>query len=45
MYPRLDEWNAVRARLDPGEVLRSDLARRLSLTGRTARARERVPAR
>jgi decaprenylphospho-beta-D-ribofuranose 2-oxidase len=31
MYPRLDEWRAVRARLDPGGVLRSDLQRRLEL--------------
>jgi decaprenylphospho-beta-D-ribofuranose 2-oxidase len=31
MYPRLDEWRAVRARLDPGGVLRSDMQRRLGL--------------
>jgi decaprenylphospho-beta-D-ribofuranose 2-oxidase len=31
MYPRLDDWRAVRARLDPGGVLRSDLQRRLEL--------------
>ena len=42
MYPRLGEWNAIRARLDPAGVMRSDLARRLSLT---ARVREPVPAR
>lgn len=30
-YPRLAEWQAVRARLDPGGVFRSDQARRLSL--------------
>lgn len=31
LYPRLDEWRAVRARMDPGGVLQSDLARRLDL--------------
>ncbi|MFW5420189.1 FAD-binding oxidoreductase [Nocardiopsis sp. CNT-189] len=31
MYPRLDEWRAVRARVDPDGVLTSDLARRLEL--------------
>ncbi|MFM7270889.1 MAG: FAD-binding protein [Actinomycetes bacterium] len=31
MYPRLDEWRAVRRRLDPDGVIRSDLARRLGL--------------
>jgi decaprenylphospho-beta-D-ribofuranose 2-oxidase len=33
MYPRLDEWRAVRASLDPDGVLQSDLARRLNLLG------------
>jgi decaprenylphospho-beta-D-ribofuranose 2-oxidase len=32
MYPRLDEWRETRARLDPDQVLRSDLDRRLGLT-------------
>jgi decaprenylphospho-beta-D-ribofuranose 2-oxidase len=31
MYPRLDEWRAVRDRLDPDRQLVSDLARRLRL--------------
>ncbi|MHB1491903.1 MAG: FAD-binding oxidoreductase [Cellulomonas sp.] len=31
MYPRLDEWRAVRAEADPRGVFTSDLARRLDL--------------
>jgi decaprenylphospho-beta-D-ribofuranose 2-oxidase len=31
MYPRLDEWREVRARVDPNRTMRSDLARRLGL--------------
>jgi decaprenylphospho-beta-D-ribofuranose 2-oxidase len=33
MYPRLAEWRATQARLDPDGVMRSDLARRLGLAG------------
>ena len=33
MYPRLDEWRAARATLDPDNVLRSDMDRRLDLSG------------
>ena len=32
MYPELDRWRELRARLDPGGVMRSDLSRRLGLT-------------
>jgi decaprenylphospho-beta-D-ribofuranose 2-oxidase len=38
MYPRLDEWRAVRRSLDPDDVLDSDLARRLDLCGRRVRS-------
>ncbi|MET0150518.1 MAG: FAD-binding oxidoreductase [Acidimicrobiales bacterium] len=31
MYPRLDEWREIRARVDPDQALQSDLARRLDL--------------
>ncbi|MHB8508122.1 MAG: FAD-binding protein [Candidatus Dormibacteria bacterium] len=31
MYPRLAEWQAARAELDPGGVMQSDLSRRLRL--------------
>jgi decaprenylphospho-beta-D-ribofuranose 2-oxidase len=33
MYPRLGEWRELQRRLDPGGVMRSDLSRRLGLTG------------
>jgi decaprenylphospho-beta-D-ribofuranose 2-oxidase len=32
MYPRLDEWLAVRRSVDPKQQLMSDLARRLRLS-------------
>ena len=32
MYPRLDEWRAVRDDADPGRRFQSDLSRRLHLT-------------
>ena len=32
MYPRLDEWRATHARLDPDGRMRGDLARRLRVT-------------
>ena len=35
MYPRLDEWRAVCASVDPDGVLQSDLSRRLRLRSRT----------
>jgi len=41
MYPRLDEWNEVRRRVDPKGVLGSDLGRRLHLTEQ--RPRQSVP--
>ncbi len=31
MYPRIDEWIAVRRKVDPGGVFASDMARRLEL--------------
>lgn len=37
MYPRLNEWRELQARLDPDGVMQSDLARRLALVARDAR--------
>jgi decaprenylphospho-beta-D-ribofuranose 2-oxidase len=31
MYPRLDKWREIRAKLDPDRVFQSDLARRVHL--------------
>jgi decaprenylphospho-beta-D-ribofuranose 2-oxidase len=31
MYPRLDEWRAIRERVDPDRIFMSDMARRLEL--------------
>ena len=31
MYPQLDEWRAVRERVDPQQRFRSDMSRRLRL--------------
>ncbi len=49
MYPRLDEWRAVRQRVDPDGLLRSDLGRRLGLCGDAgetpAPKKKRAPAR
>ncbi|HEY5023489.1 MAG TPA: FAD-binding oxidoreductase [Acidimicrobiales bacterium] len=39
MYPRLAEWRATRARVDPAGTLVSDLARRLSLVSSPPRRR------
>ena len=32
MYPRLDEWRAIKARVDPDDVFRSHLSDRVGLT-------------
>jgi decaprenylphospho-beta-D-ribofuranose 2-oxidase len=33
MYPHLDDWRSTRAALDPDNLLRSDMDRRLDLSG------------
>jgi decaprenylphospho-beta-D-ribofuranose 2-oxidase len=43
MYPRLDEWRAVRERLDPAGALQSDLGRRLGLVPRRGQQKEIRP--
>jgi len=45
MYPRLNEWRSVCARVDPDHLLRSDLSRRLGLRSSVAgptKGRERA---
>jgi decaprenylphospho-beta-D-ribofuranose 2-oxidase len=32
MYPRLDEWLAIKAKYDPENIFSSDLSRRVGLT-------------
>jgi decaprenylphospho-beta-D-ribofuranose 2-oxidase len=41
MYPRLEEWNEVRSRVDPKAVLASDMGRRLSIGGHSSSSRRR----
>lgn len=36
MYPRLDQWRAIQASVDPDARFKSDLDRRLGLTARAA---------
>lgn len=43
MYPELGKWRAVREALDPGHVMRSDMDRRLGLSGHPAPAPAAAP--
>jgi len=44
MYPRLKEWKAVKAKVDPENIFSSDMARRLHLVPETASSRSRKKA-
>ena len=45
MYPQLDHWREVRSTLDPHHVLRSDMDRRLDLSGCGSPRERRVTSR
>jgi decaprenylphospho-beta-D-ribofuranose 2-oxidase len=42
MYPRLQEWKAVKAKVDPNNVFSSDMARRLDLMPEVSRRKKTV---